>query len=321
MAVRAPGRQVTPEPEPRARVMANHTHEPPHIDRWHSPAGRQPRRRTSSNPVCPTKSCIGLSRRSIKLPRLARPEQDSSATGQTPMVPVVRHPRIERPAPAPARASMIGSAQSDDHDGTVPHTPGEPTTSIRGVHIGFRGQLERVQNGSGPRRRLLARRVHTRRSATLTASSGEPARHVVARYALVVLCSGDGIRVQGTDARRHQTSSSAEFPRSVLDRFLDRARRGAAARSPCVWFFCGIEVVTIAAASTVDGMARPGYGRHSRPPGLRCCPRRRYALALREKPASTADHQPPLSSVPHPGLWVGVLLPSCRLCSDRQGSR
>jgi 5-methylcytosine-specific restriction endonuclease McrA len=39
------------------------------------------------------------------------------------------------------------------------------------------------------------------------------------------------------------------------------------------------------------------------------------------RPASVADHQPPLCEFEDEADWVGVLVASCRRCSDLQGSR
>lgn len=36
--------------------------------------------------------------------------------------------------------------------------------------------------------------------------------------------------------------------------------------------------------------------------------------------ATVADHRPPLSAYP-PGMWRGVLVPSCQRCSNDQGGR
>ncbi len=40
----------------------------------------------------------------------------------------------------------------------------------------------------------------------------------------------------------------------------------------------------------------------------------------RERPATTADHVPPLSSAPSPELWVGELKPACGKCNFRMGA-
>lgn len=41
----------------------------------------------------------------------------------------------------------------------------------------------------------------------------------------------------------------------------------------------------------------------------------------RVKPATTADHVPPLSSVPSPDLWAGELVPSCLSCNCARGAQ
>jgi len=41
----------------------------------------------------------------------------------------------------------------------------------------------------------------------------------------------------------------------------------------------------------------------------------------RERPATTADHVPPLASAPSPELWVGDLVPACATCNYARGGR
>lgn len=41
----------------------------------------------------------------------------------------------------------------------------------------------------------------------------------------------------------------------------------------------------------------------------------------RVKPATTADHVPPLSSFKHPELWQGELVPACKPCNSRLGAQ
>ena len=41
----------------------------------------------------------------------------------------------------------------------------------------------------------------------------------------------------------------------------------------------------------------------------------------RVKPATTADHVPPLSSFAHPELWSGELIPACLPCNSRMGAK
>ena len=41
----------------------------------------------------------------------------------------------------------------------------------------------------------------------------------------------------------------------------------------------------------------------------------------KEKPATTADHEPPLSAFPDPSLWRGVLLPACLSCNSSRGAK
>jgi len=36
--------------------------------------------------------------------------------------------------------------------------------------------------------------------------------------------------------------------------------------------------------------------------------------------ATIPDHDPPVSTFPHPSLWSGRYLPHCRKCADRQGA-
>jgi len=68
-------------------------------------------------------------------------------------------------------------------------------------------------------------------------------------------------------------------------------------------------------------VSRPGYGPRYR---------RQRAELLRDGPmcaydcgrlATTADHVPPLASVPDPELWEGVLVPSCWPCNASRGGR
>jgi len=40
----------------------------------------------------------------------------------------------------------------------------------------------------------------------------------------------------------------------------------------------------------------------------------------RERPATTADHVPALSSAPSPELWVGELVPACWKCNSSRGA-
>lgn len=61
--------------------------------------------------------------------------------------------------------------------------------------------------------------------------------------------------------------------------------------------------------------------------GRRTAAYRRTAAALRGlpclecgNPATHTDHQPPLSTFPHPNLWQGTLLPHCATCSANQGA-
>lgn len=35
---------------------------------------------------------------------------------------------------------------------------------------------------------------------------------------------------------------------------------------------------------------------------------------------TTVEHDPPLSTFPHPDLWQGQLLPACKPCQSRQGA-
>lgn len=41
----------------------------------------------------------------------------------------------------------------------------------------------------------------------------------------------------------------------------------------------------------------------------------------RERPATQADHVPPLADFADPLLWRGELVPSCALCNNRRGAR
>lgn len=40
----------------------------------------------------------------------------------------------------------------------------------------------------------------------------------------------------------------------------------------------------------------------------------------RERPATTADHVPPLAEAPSPDLWVGELVPACHKCNSSRGA-
>lgn len=40
-----------------------------------------------------------------------------------------------------------------------------------------------------------------------------------------------------------------------------------------------------------------------------------------ERPGTTVDHDPPLSTAAHPALWTGRLRPACPTCQGRQGQR
>ncbi len=40
-----------------------------------------------------------------------------------------------------------------------------------------------------------------------------------------------------------------------------------------------------------------------------------------DRPGTTVDHDPPLSTFPHPNLWHGTLKPACPTCQSRQGNR
>jgi hypothetical protein len=39
-----------------------------------------------------------------------------------------------------------------------------------------------------------------------------------------------------------------------------------------------------------------------------------------KRPATQADHDPPLVTVANPDHWVGVLRPSCEVCAGRQAA-
>jgi hypothetical protein len=41
----------------------------------------------------------------------------------------------------------------------------------------------------------------------------------------------------------------------------------------------------------------------------------------KQKPGTTVDHDPPLSTFPHPNLWHGTLKPACPTCQSRQGGK
>jgi len=41
----------------------------------------------------------------------------------------------------------------------------------------------------------------------------------------------------------------------------------------------------------------------------------------RERPATQADHVPPLADAPSPELWVGQLVPACRKCNSERAAR
>ena len=39
-----------------------------------------------------------------------------------------------------------------------------------------------------------------------------------------------------------------------------------------------------------------------------------------ERPGTTVDHQPPLSTFAHPSQWTGRYYPACSACQSRQGA-
>ena len=41
----------------------------------------------------------------------------------------------------------------------------------------------------------------------------------------------------------------------------------------------------------------------------------------RERPATTADHVPPLAEAPSPELWVGQLVAACARCNSKRAAR
>lgn len=40
-----------------------------------------------------------------------------------------------------------------------------------------------------------------------------------------------------------------------------------------------------------------------------------------QRPGTTVDHDPPLSTFPHPNLWKGRLRPACQPCQSEQGKQ